>query len=472
MIEIDAFNFLWDIFEDVTTITIDGLTYSDMCARNGHGRCVSFGPLQFWSQNRTLFSNTVHSLTDLQDAISVLQFPEGEFVNRDAIFGSGNYQVDDSNRIVGAGGMSHAIAVAYGTETQRTRWAGKFLDYMSTVQPNDEEPDVYYFSGRSIDDELAKSITGDVTLIVITYVVMIVFTCIVLSKKMNFVDSRIGLAFCGIFIIMLGVAAGYGFSAGCGVPFVSLHQILPFIVVGVGVDDILIMVASFDATNPKDSIEERLVRAMRSCGLSITYTTCTDVAAFLIGSSSALPAIQAFCFYAAFAMLFNFLFQITMFVALLSMDAQRMQDRRYDILFFVSSANKNSARIEPECSQNDNVGIEMNSTDGGNCQGSTSGQHDNTMEHSYNVENSVIKEFIHKTYAPMLAKPWVRLVIFVFFIVLTALGCFGASKASVGFDLIDLISDDSYARVYIKKARSMNLLAFEGSVATVWLKNV
>jgi hypothetical protein len=55
----------------------------------------------------------------------------------------------------------------------------------------------------------------------------------------------------GIVVILMSLAAGYGLCAGCGVFFISLHQVLPFIIVGIGVDDVFIIVSSFDDEDHK-----------------------------------------------------------------------------------------------------------------------------------------------------------------------------------------------------------------------------
>jgi len=52
-------------------------------------------------------------------------------------------------------------------------------------------------------------------------------------------------------------------------------------------------------------------------------TSMTDVFAFLIGSNTSLPALRYFCIYAAVGILFDFLYQITWFVAWLTIDEWR-----------------------------------------------------------------------------------------------------------------------------------------------------
>jgi hypothetical protein len=54
----------------------------------------------------------------------------------------------------------------------------------------------------------------------------------------------------------------------------------------------------------------------------------TDVFAFLIGSNTSLPALRNFCFYAAFGILFDFIYQITWFVAWVTIDEWRRSGNR------------------------------------------------------------------------------------------------------------------------------------------------
>ena len=49
--------------------------------------------------------------------------------------------------------------------------------------------------------------------------------------------------------------------------------------------------------------------AMSHAGVSITVTSITDFVAFMISTSTSLPALSSFCFYAATGILFLFLFQ-------------------------------------------------------------------------------------------------------------------------------------------------------------------
>ena len=45
---------------------------------------------------------------------------------------------------------------------------------------------------------------------------------------------RLGLALQGTLLVLLAMASGYGLAAHCGVPFTTLQQILPFILIAIG----------------------------------------------------------------------------------------------------------------------------------------------------------------------------------------------------------------------------------------------
>ena len=60
-----------------------------------------------------------------------------------------------------------------------------------------------------------------------------------------------------------------------------------------------------------------------------------------------MPAVHTFAVFACFAVLFNFLLQMTMLVAVVTLDKKRQDNCRYDIIC-CSHGDKN-APVEEEC---------------------------------------------------------------------------------------------------------------------------
>ena len=363
-----------DVHEKVDSrVKADGKNWEDLCAfRDGiTNACFVDGAIGFFSGNRTYYDETVKSVSDLRTAISAEEFPDGRKVNRGLIFGK--YDVDDdTDKIKSARGLALYYRIDNKPLARAEEWEASFLDEMEGESNDDVS--VFYIADRSLSDVFGDAIRGDVVLTSITYILMIIITCVVFTKRCSLVETRIALALAGIGIVILAMLAGYGLSSGFGIPFVPLHQVLPFLVVGIGVDDMFIIVASFDAQthlDPDAPVSERLARAFRRCGVSITYTTATDVIAFFLGATSTLPAIQAFCFYAAFSILFNFCFQITIFSALLCEDTLRIERGHYDFIgccycsCICGSSTKRNGSVGSENSIATSSEAEVGEKDGG-----------------------------------------------------------------------------------------------------------
>ena len=84
-----------------------------------------------------------------------------------------------------------------------------------------------------------------------------------------------------------------------GVKFTVLTQILPFILVGIGIDDAFVISGAFDAADKTLSIPDRMGKAIERVGVSITLTKLTSLASFLLGTTCVFPAVQWFCNLAA-----------------------------------------------------------------------------------------------------------------------------------------------------------------------------
>ena len=63
---------------------------------------------------------------------------------------------------------------------------------------------------------------------------------------------------------MLAMIGGYGMCAGAGFAFTQLQQILPFILIGIGVDDMVIITAAF-VSSPTSRARPRSVATLSVC---------------------------------------------------------------------------------------------------------------------------------------------------------------------------------------------------------------
>merc|ERR1711988_1598240 len=99
-----------------------------------------------------------------------------------------------------------------------------------------------------------------------------------------------------------------------------------------GVDDMIIVCATWDKLSPELSGGERMSQTLSKCGVTVAMTSLTNVVAFLLGSFTVIPAVQWFCLYAAVSMTANWLVMMTAFAGALVLDGRRQAAHNRDCL--------------------------------------------------------------------------------------------------------------------------------------------
>ena len=172
------------------------------------------------------------------------------------------------------------------------KWEKNFIDKIASLE--DELPcfKVHYSSERSLDDAIAESSGSDITLVSITFTLMISFASVMLGKFLNPLTGHSLLANAGVFAVALGIVAGFGVAMWFRVPFVSIVGVLPFLVLGIGIDDMFIMVDELDR-QPRESTRIQTIKdVLKHSGATVTMTTMTDLVAFAVSTSTSFPAIK------------------------------------------------------------------------------------------------------------------------------------------------------------------------------------
>jgi len=194
--------------------------------------------------------------------------------------------------------------------------------------------DLYPETHAAIGVQLRGSIGGDVSSLTIGIMLIIVYALLVLARC-HPVRSQALLALAGIASCGLAIGVSYGLTTGFGVPLNPVVNVLPFILLGIGVDDMFVLLNSLEATDDDLSVEEKIGQTMGMAGVSITVTSLTDMFAFLLGVSSSLPALSDFCIFAFIGILFDFFFQITFFAGWMVLDTRRQKANRIDGFPFI-----------------------------------------------------------------------------------------------------------------------------------------
>jgi Patched family len=161
-----------------------------------------------------------------------------------------------------------------------------------------------------------------------------VFTAFALSRRHK-VYSRSLLGIGAVITCLLSITTAYGLLMICGVPVTTATQMLPFVVMGIGLDDAFIIMGSFTRKDSSD-IAECVWLTIEDIGVSIFLTSLTSSLAFALGCFSNIPTIYWMSLYAFPMIIIDFIYQITFFVALLVLDERRIQQNRRDVCTWIT----------------------------------------------------------------------------------------------------------------------------------------
>ncbi|GFO29707.1 niemann-pick c1 protein [Plakobranchus ocellatus] len=218
-------------------------------------------------------------------------------------------------------------------------WESEFIKYMKNFTENNPNISIAFSSERSIQDEIERESEGDVVTILASYLIMFGYITLTLGQYKSvariLVDAKISLGLAGVTIVLLSVGASLGFYSYLGIPStLIIVEVVPFLVLAVGVDNIFIMVQTLQRETRKDgeNVEEIIGRVIGHVGPSMLLTSLSESLAFFLGALTSMPAVRVFSLYAAMAVLIDFLLQITIFVSLLTLDAKRQEAGRVDVL--------------------------------------------------------------------------------------------------------------------------------------------
>ncbi|XP_063301615.1 NPC1-like intracellular cholesterol transporter 1 [Pelobates fuscus] len=228
-------------------------------------------------------------------------------------------------------------------------WERKFLDILQEYLEDPRSNLTFsYMAERSLEDEINRTTTEDIPIFTISYLVIFLYIALALGEYSSFrrvlVDSKITLGIGGILVVLFAVLSSMGFFCYLGIPStLIIIEVVPFLVLAVGADNIFIFVLELQRDERKDGErrEEQIGRVLGSVAPSMLLCSISESLCFFLGALTNMPAVRTFALNAALAILLDFVLQITMFVALVSLDTKRREESRFDICCCAKSSTEN-----------------------------------------------------------------------------------------------------------------------------------
>ncbi|XP_049737734.1 patched domain-containing protein 3 [Elephas maximus indicus] len=305
------------------------------------------------------------------------------------------------------------------------KWLIHFLNQFSDMKDGLalKKIQAVYFTSLSRQLEFEAASKTVVPLFHLAYLLIILFA-IMSCYRFDCVRNKMWVAIFGVISVALAVVSGFGLMLYMGVPFVIIVANSPFLILGVGVDDMFIMISAWQKTNLMDNTRQRLSSVYSKAAVSITVTTITNVLAFYTGVVTSFRSVQYFCIYTGTTLLFCYFYNITCFGAFLALDGKREVVCLQWLKKAETSDQKCASLKRSCCFPFDSLPDE-----------------DGSGSHPMNL-------FFRDYFGPFLTSTESKcfvVLLYLLYIISSIYGCFQVQE---GLDVRSLASDDSYVTPY------------------------
>ena len=163
------------------------------------------------------------------------------------------------------------------------------------------------------------------SLLAIAYGIIFIYVGLSLRRLKAF-HSRFGLVVTAITQMTTSILASFTI---CGLLQINLAQIpqeaYPFVVLVIGLENIFRLINAVVAYPPEMMNTQRIANGMADIGHSSLASAAQNLLILWLLSLVVSPGVAAFCAFAAVALLFDYFFLLTFFLAVLSVDIRRLE---------------------------------------------------------------------------------------------------------------------------------------------------
>ncbi|KAI8059658.1 patched family-domain-containing protein [Gongronella butleri] len=337
----DTLQQLFDLQDEIKTMRSDAhaLQLKDVCFHPNGDACIVQSVTGYWQDASMFDPNTWRDDLDMCVSQPSLCLPDFQLPLKPQMVLGGYNGTDylNAKALVVTYVLRNSLDVDQIAKSQD--WENTLL--RTILEPLATRPEwqhvrISFSTETSLEQELNKSSNTDAMTVVISYVVMFLYASLALGKWASgrrwFVQSKFTLGICGILIVIFSVSTSVGlFSLTGRKTTLIIAEVIPFLVLAVGVDNIFILCHEFQRCQEHgDAIEQAAAKTLGKMGPSILLSSLSETIAFGLGALVTMPAVSSFAMVAAIAVFVDFLLQVTCFVSCMVLDAHRAQAGRVD----------------------------------------------------------------------------------------------------------------------------------------------
>lgn len=303
---------------------------------------------------------------------------------------------------------------------------------------------IHVFSVQGLFDAISEDVNYDLNLIILAIILVGLYTFFTLGNCSPMYCRCLG-ALCGLVCIIFAYTTGFGFMFIVGGKTDGVHQLLPFLLLGIGVDDMFVMCNAVDQTDLSDKAYNRIHKALGHAGPAITITSLTNALAFAFGALSSLEALTSFCLFATMCIIFLYIWVMTIFLCVIVWDTRRVSEKKTECCNLTSfcCGEKNPICCCGVCTtpkQRAWSGVEETEAEKAAMQAKKEKASPAMLT---TLEASATERFLGRFFAPYVLSNIGRIVFGVIYLIMIFGAIYGCSQLEVAFDFDYFISESS-----------------------------
>ncbi|PBC29212.1 Patched domain-containing protein [Apis cerana cerana] len=314
-----------EIFEEIIGSNL--AEFKDKIQKNG---CIYQSVIQLWE---TSLMKDIRNLTKkevLEDVTKAIKHKITDNILLDITPLLSGIIYDKKGRVKGA----NATILNWMLKKSNPNSANWELEFINRVlHSNITFPpgmEIYAIASRSYIDSLHQILNSNLTVLCCGISLIAVYVMVMIGKC-NALEQRIYLSIMGVFVVGQAILSSYGVCYYLGYSYGPIHSILPFLLLGIGVDNMFVIMQSLvnlPETDQSAAIPIRIAKAIQQAGMSITVTSFTNIIAFAFGITTVMPTLRSFYAFATLGILFLYIYEIIFFVSCLVYDEKRLEARK------------------------------------------------------------------------------------------------------------------------------------------------
>ncbi|CAG8485397.1 6346_t:CDS:2 [Paraglomus occultum] len=302
----------------------------DLCYKPfGGNECLIQSPLSFWDNNEQTLLSDINIIKTLQNADEVSL--HGIRMPLTSVFGDIVYT--KSTKIKGA----KSIILTYFLKATAIDLWEKIWEQVT------KNGDICQVGGGTLIDSVDLRVEGEskhlylqfnnrprdhkaeYILLFLGYLVGFLYVSLSLGR-LNLVKSKFGLGFAALAQVFASLTVALSICSLLGFKLTILPwEILPFMIMIVGVDNIFQLTNAVTSTSMQLPVTERVAAGIGAVGPSMTKRLCVELIVLLICAAISIDSVQEFCLFTSISVVIDYILQMTFFVATLSIDIKRLE---------------------------------------------------------------------------------------------------------------------------------------------------